>query len=167
MFMWYLQVEVIIPYGGQETTSILAWNNETVSWVEIFTATDCQVSFAPSPSATLPYVALQSNPCRTIFPVDTLRLVFDTDLTQQALMVDAVKLSGTRGLPTGTVTYQERFVVYVPDPFVYGVDTFRYTVTDCAFQDERTSVPSTVSVSIAGASNPPYVANTTLAVRGA
>lgn len=162
------QVEVYIPYGGQKTVSISAWNAELSLWTSLYAATNCGVSVAVSPSTALGHTVLQANPCRTSFPVDTLRLEFDTDLTMQWLMVDAVRMYGTRGLPTGVVTNPYRFLAYVPNPHVFGTDTFSYAVTDCAFKEERMSEPTVASVVIAGVSDTPFIpSNTTIPVRGA
>lgn len=157
----------MIPYGGQQLVSVSGWSNETQSWVQLYSASDCEVTYTITPSDPIPYVALQTNPCRTTFRTDTLRLLFDTDLTTQWLMVDAVKLSGTLELPSGAVTNNDRWVIFVPDSFVYGPITFDYTVTDCAYKDERVSTTSLVTIEVAGVSDPPYIAHANFSVKGA
>ncbi len=83
-----VQVEVFIPFGGQKLVKLLAWHPAASMWVDIYTATECGVDVSVSGSAAVfEYVLLRTNPCRTTFPVDTLRLVFETDLTKQSLMV--------------------------------------------------------------------------------
>lgn len=159
-----MQVEVYIPYGGQETVSIQAWNYLSESWIEIYSATACGVTVTLNPSTPISYVILRANPCRTTFATDTIRVIFDTDLTQQWLMVDAVRLSGTLSAPIGTVTNAKRYVAYVPDPFVYGVDSFSYKLTDCPFQDSRFTSSIVASVDIAGKNNPAYIASTSFPV---
>ncbi len=83
------QAEVYIPYGGRKLVKVYAWHEAIADWVDIFTAQDCDVDVTPTDSTDgdFSYVTLHTNPCRTTFPVDTLRLLFNTDLTQQSLMV--------------------------------------------------------------------------------
>ena len=67
--------------------------------------------------------------------------------------VDAVELIGTRVPPYGVVQDLSRRVVYVPDQHMYGLDTFRYALYDCAFKIERQSKLTTVNVNLTGTPN--------------
>ena len=160
------QVEVYIPSGGQQLVAVHAWNYESNSWVEVFSATDCQVSVATDASAELDYVVIGVNPCKTTFRSDMLRLIFDTDLTRQWLMVDAVKLYGTRDPTMGMVTNQHLMLQYIPDASVYGVDSFTYVLTDCAGKDERSTEEIRVFIDIQGIADPPFISPTTYSVHG-
>jgi hypothetical protein len=82
------QVEVFLPQGGQTLVEILALS-PLESWITIFLANKRQVDVTNSSSAPLEYVDFFADPCRTTFLTDTIRLVFDTDLTQQWLGVRA------------------------------------------------------------------------------
>jgi hypothetical protein len=160
------QVEVIIPFGGQQTVSIQAWNPNTKKWSSIYQAGNCEVSVTVVSSAVLEFVDLLTNPCRTAFKTDVIRVVFNTDLTKQWLMVDAVKLSGTLGLPTGAVTNLNRYVAYKPNRDVFGFDGFSYVVTDCPYKDDRLSENEEVQIVIGGVSDPPSVMEWEFDVKG-
>jgi hypothetical protein len=161
------QVEVYVPYGGRQLVRIDAWNGGQNVWSTMYSATDCDVDVTLSPGADVEYAVIQADVCRPMFPVDTIRLIFDTDLTQQWLVVDAVRLLGTPGLPSGAVTNLRGLLAYVPHPHVYGLDFFSYTVTDCAFKEDRTSVAAQVTVQITGRSDPPFIPRTNFSVSGA
>jgi hypothetical protein len=164
--VYITQVEVIIPFGGQQTVSIEAWNSDENKWVNIYLSSDCEVSVALVAGAKLKHVTLLASPCRTPFKADTLRIIFNTDLTKQWLMVDAVKLSGTVGLPTGAVANLNRFLAYKPDPDVFGSDSFSYVVTDCPYKDDRLSGNEEVRIVIGGVSDPPSVTQWDFNVKG-
>ena len=75
--------------------------------------------------------------------------------------VDAVKLTGTLELPAGVVTSGAHpLVEYLPDPLLFGADSFAYVVTDCAFKESRQSEPNTITVNVLPKLLPPLIRST-------
>ncbi len=87
--MMSVQIVVYIPLGGQTVVQIDALM-PTGDWTQVFSATKRDVDFSTSQRANLGYVTFSVEPCRTSFPTDTLRVTFDTSLTQQWLEVQLV-----------------------------------------------------------------------------
>lgn len=153
------QVEVFIPWGGNTVSEIFAWEPSERDWVSIYRprTRDLDGGSACKKDIPLEYVQLYANPCGTTFATDTIRVVFDTDLTNQWLEVDAVRLTGVKAAPYGVVTSNNLAVEYVPDKGVYGVETFSYVVSDCPFTDASLSEVATLTINIDGVNNPPEV----------
>ena len=75
-------------------------------------------------------------------------------------------MSGVSLPPIGSVQHSSRLVAYFPDPNAFGIDTFSYLVSDCAFNEDRSSAIITVNVRVDGISNVPYIASETLSAAG-
>ncbi len=89
VLLWYLlcgQIVLYIPYGGQ--TLVKAYiQSPSQEWVSVFDATSRDVDVSTSEATPMQHVSFAVNPCRVTFASDTIRLVFDTDLTKQWLGV--------------------------------------------------------------------------------
>jgi hypothetical protein len=72
--------------------------------------------------------------------------------------LDAVRLTGTTDNPTAVVSDYYHRVEYVPNEYMYGLDTFSYVVSDCPYRSERQSDISHVTLSLSGINNPPAFA---------
>ena len=83
------------------------------------------------------------------------------------VQVDAIKLIGTLDNPPGVVTDLWQRVVYVPDPFVYGIDHFSYALSDCPYKDQDQSDISTLAVHIDNINDAPTLATTAFNVSSA
>ena len=82
------------------------------------------------------------------------------------VQVDAVRLLGVVRAPIGAVLHPDRLVAYIPNTNAFGVDSFSYIVSDCPFKDERSSEVTSITLSITGVSNAPYIDTTTLTAAG-
>ncbi len=82
------------------------------------------------------------------------------------LQVDAVKLIGSLDTPAGVVRSvgSGLSVEYVPDPLVYGTDSFSYVLTDCAYQETRQTEPRELQLHVLPVSHPPVIRLTTFSV---
>lgn len=81
--------------------------------------------------------------------------------------LDAVRLTGTTDNPAAVVSDLYHRVEYVPNEYMYGLDTFSYVVSDCPYRYERQSDISHVTLSVLGINNPPTLAVREFNVSGA
>lgn len=81
-----VQAVVYTPYGGQTLVQASLLSPDG-AWIRVFDATSRDVDLSTSAASIMPYVMFDVNPCRVTFLTDTVRLVFNTNLTQQWLGV--------------------------------------------------------------------------------
>ena len=162
--LYLSQVEVFTPLGGQVLVRIDA-QDPNGEWVIVFLATESQITFAPTSKTKIDYVHFYSNPCKTAFLTNTLRLWFDSDLTVQYLEVDAVRMTGTLDMPYGVIP--EDSVMYIPHRDVFGDDAFEYTTTDCPYDDSRVSAPTLMHITIQANNSPPILSQDVFPVSSA
>ena len=144
-----------IPYGGQTTVRIEAQRKFGGDWMEVFRAGQRDVDYTTTATQAVQFVVFTANTCRTPFLTDTLRLTFQQDFMKQYLLLDAVKLIGTAANQAGVPTDKWQRVAYIPNQYMYGVDTLTYVLYDCPYKAQRQSDPATLTLHIAGVNNPP------------
>ena len=81
-----MQAVVYTPYGGQSLVQASLLSPDG-AWIRVFDATSRDVDISTSAASPMPYVMFAVSPCRVTFMTDTIRLVFNTNLTQQWLGV--------------------------------------------------------------------------------
>jgi hypothetical protein len=166
----YVQsVEIGENLGTHSIVKVKAWDSTTGFWQTLYSGeadpggqsavykeTNRARKFVPSPF------------CQTTFKSSAIRIEMDTYAIEDWNELDFVKVVGATELKQGVLkadmTTLAARVVYVPDVDYNGDDSFEFKACDCAYEADRASDKTTVSISVGGVNDAPIAQSTSVVV---